>query len=410
MIVAGELLLERPGDADRPVELASGYVRIEGEVITEVARCPPPASADLGGPGCLVAPGLVDTHVHLPQFSLIGAHGLPLLEWLEEIVFPAEAQWADAAFAARAAREAAGQLLAHGSTAVCAYSTIHHEATAAAIEQLAAAGLRGVVGMTMSDRAAPDELVDDPARLLDQTADLLDRFPPGERVAAAITPRFAVSCSAELLEGAGRLAAQTPGAAVQTHLSETLDECRAVAAAFGGRGYTQVYADAGLLTPRTLLGHGVWLDPQEQQLIAQAGAVVAHCPTANAFLRAGDMRRDELVASGLRLSLGSDVGAGYERSMVRVARAMIQTASRLGDRYPTPAQAWAQITHAGADAAGLADAGRLAVGAPADLIVAKPTIDWQRGRVDPLARLLFAWDDRWLRTTLCRGAVVYAAA
>lgn len=409
MIIAGELLLERPGDTVRPVEIASGYVRVDGETITEVVRTAPPHRADLGGPGCLVAPGLVDAHLHLPQFGVVGAHGMTLLDWLGRVVLPAEAEWADTAYAHAAVKRVTKQLLSCGTTAIGAYSTIHHEATVVAIKELSAAGLRGVVGMTMSDRAAPHGLVGEAARLLDQTADLLDRFPPEGRLAAAITPRFAVSCSRALLEGAGRLASQIPEAVVQTHLSETRDECRLVAEQFDDAPYANVYADAGLLRARTLLGHGVWLDAQEQQLIARSGAAVVHCPTANAFLRSGDMRRAELADAGVTLALGSDIGAGYEVSMVRVAQSMIQSAARVGGSYPSAAEAWRQITAGNADALGLADAGRLMVGAPADLFVAKPSIDWQTGSVDPLARLLFTWDDRWLRATMCRGAVVHAA-
>ncbi|QDV78833.1 amidohydrolase family protein [Botrimarina mediterranea] len=408
MIVVGQLLLEcaeTPGAA----RLAPGYVRVEDGFIAEVVEGELPSTCDLGGPECLVSPGLIDTHLHLPQFDTIGAHGLPLLEWLMGVTFPAEARWEDAAFAAAMTERVAKQLVSVGTTTVCAYSTVHHEATVAAIETLSKAGLRGVVGQAMSDRYAPDNLVGGTKELLDQTANLLEQFPHSGRLAAAITPRFAVSCTPELLSGAGRLAAENPEVIVQTHLSETIPECQLIGELYDGSKYVDVYRAHGLVTERTLFGHGIHLDAAERAVLREAGAVIAHCPLANSFLRSGAMNRAMAINEGVRLSLGSDIGGGYERSMVRVARAMVETASALGDVYPTPADAWWQITAGNADAAGFADAGQLQPGAPADLFIAEPDLPWLESPVDPLAMILFAWDDRWVRQTLVRGEVAYRA-
>lgn len=405
MIVAGQLLLE----SDGTTRLSPGYVRVKDGAIEEVAEGEIPSNPDVGGPEFLITPGLIDTHVHLPQFDTIGAHGLPLLEWLSGVTFPGEARWADADYAVAMTGRVAEQLLAHGTTSVCAYSSVHHAATAAAIETLLSAGVRGVVGQAMSDRFAPEDLIGEPKALLDQTADLLTRFPASNRVAAAITPRFAVSCSETVLAGAGRLAAEYPEALVQTHLSETLPECQLIGELFGGKSYVEVYDDADLVTARSLFGHGIHLTDKERLRLREAGAIVAHCPTANSFLRSGAMDRHATLAAGQRISLGSDIGGGYERSMVRVARAMIETASALGDDYPSPAEAWWQITAGNADAAGFADAGRLRAGVPADLLVIKPDLPWLASAVDPLAMLVFAWNDCWVDNTLLAGRVAYAA-
>lgn len=407
MIVAGQLLLETTDDAVE-ARLSPGYVRIEEGRLTEVVEGEMPSKPDVGGPGCLVSPGLIDTHVHLPQFDTIGAHGLPLLEWLSGVTFPAEAKWADADYASGMTRRVARQLAGCGTTSICAYSSVHHQATAAAIETLTDVGIRGVVGQAMSDRFAPDDLVGTPADLLDQSRDLLARYPAGGRVAAAVTPRFAVSCTAELLAGAGRLAAEYPTALVQTHLSETRRECDFVSELFDGKSYVEAYADAGLVTDRSLFGHGIFLSEAELQTLSDAGSIIAHCPTANSFLRSGAMDRHATLSAGCQMSLGSDIGGGYERSMVRVARAMVETASALGDSYPSAAQAWWQITAGNADAARFADAGRLRVGAPADLLIAKPDLPWLESPVDPLAMLLFAWDDRWITRVFSSGEEIFA--
>jgi len=177
MIVAGQLLLTddaKPGNA----RLCPGYVRLDGAQIVEVVEGDIPRNADLGGPGAMVCPGFIDTHLHLPQFDTIGAHGLPLLEWLADVTFPAERRWEDTRYARAMTQRVVDQLLAHGTTGICAYATIHHDATLAALEVADAAGLRGVIGQTLINRNAPDYLTRSAAQLLDETANLLDRFPP----------------------------------------------------------------------------------------------------------------------------------------------------------------------------------------------------------------------------------------
>lgn len=440
MILAGQLLLPdpaRPGHA----RLSPGYLRVDGEQIVEVVECPPedfPQSLDAGGPDALITPGFIDTHLHLPQFDTIGAHGLPLLEWLDGVTFPAERRWEDADYARGMTQRVVRQLLAHGTTGICAYATVHHAATHAALEVARDAGLRGVIGQTLIERHAPDFLSRPAAQLLDETASLLDAFPADGRLAAAVTPRFAITCTAEFMANMGKLAAER-NAFIQSHLAETVPECELIDELFDGRSYVEVYGDAGLLTPRAIYGHGIYLESADQKTLAQTGAMVAHCPTANSFLRSGTMDRRSHRIRNVRMTLGSDVGGGYERSMVRVGRAMIETASSFdaarADELPAASEAWWQITTGNAEALGWADGGRLSPGASADLVVIKPDIRWQEepsrpqpgpdpkadqgahpqelpgalpgALVDPLAILMWAWDDRWIKQTLVRGQTAY---
>ena len=167
-----------------------------------------------------------------------------------------------------------------------------------------------------------------------------------------------------------------------------------------------VYEHAGLMTKNTILGHGIHLTAGDRRNIARCHASIAHCPTANSFLRSGAMDRSALVQDSVSLTLGSDIGAGYECSMVRVARAMIETAAAKSHQFPSAAQAWHQITAGNADALGWTDAGRLQAESPADLLVIDPDIPWLSGNVDPLAALLFAWDDRWIQHTIVNGNVL----
>ena len=144
------------------------------------------------------------------------------------------------------------------------------------------------------------------------------------------------------------------------------------------------------------------MDGIDRSMMAQAGAVVAHCPTANSFLRSGTMNWSAMTRDDVLLAIGSDIGAGYERSMVRVARAMIEAAAIIGDEIPDAPTAWYAITAGNADSLGWKDAGRLPVGAPADLVVIEPDLPWLESPADPLVNLMFAWDDRWITRTLLR--------
>lgn len=398
--IGGRLVLPDEGSG---IRLAPGVIRLRGPRIGAVEEDADPATADFGGPDCLVSPGFIDAHVHLPQFDSIGAEGLELLDWLDRVIFPAEARWADADFAGQMAGRVARQLLSFGTTAVAAYGTVHHEGTQAAIDAIAEAGLSGYVGQVLMDRGAPPELVRPAKHLIDEAA----RLRGCGAVSPAVTPRFAISCSDELLRGAGDLAAKT-GQFIQTHLAETVPECREVARLFDGLRYTEVYERAGLLTRRSILGHGIQLDDDDRARLARAGATIAHCPTANRFLRAGSMDLARHRAAGLPLAIGSDVAGGPDRSMVRVARAMLETARSLGNADLSSAEVWAMITRGNAGRLGLADrTGSIQPGRAADVLLIRPNLAWVSGP-DPLGAVLWGWDDRWVERVWAGGEIVYS--
>jgi len=414
MLIAGQLML--PDESgNRALRLSPGWLSIDETSGRILALGPsntcPSRTPDLGGPSSLISPGFIDTHLHLPQFDSIGADGLELLPWLECSIFPAEAKWVDADYAGHMTTRISHKLLANGTTSIAAYATVHHDATQHAITALAAAGLTGIVGQVLMDQHAPAELLRPASQLLREASQVRSHG----RIRHAITPRFAITCSDELLRGAGLLATATK-AFVQTHLSETQDECSAVRT-LHNEGYVEVYRRAGLLGPRTLLGHGIWLDDAERHIIHQSGAIIAHCPTANLFLQAGLMNLRAHERAGVRISLGSDVAGGPEIAMPRVARAMIETAKlhRMSRNesasIPSAAHAWWQITTGNADALGL-PAGRLAISAPADLVIFNPSANsaasapWQTA-VDPFGALLYTWDPRWITHTFAAGRIVY---
>lgn len=411
MLIAGHLI--QPAEPGL-VCLKPGWLRLANDRIVQLGLGDSPATPDLGGDRHIISPGFVDAHLHIPQFDSIGADGLPLLRWLEQVIFPAEARWADADFAAAMAQRVARRLLAAGTTAIAAYGAVHAQGSNAAMRELARAGLAGCFGQVLMDRPpyAPPDLCRSTSELLAEAA----AAAPVGRLQPAITPRFAVCCTNELLDGCGQLAVRT-GRVVQTHLSETLDECEVIRKLYDGAGYVEVYRRAGLLTPRTLLGHGIWLNDTDREVLCRSGAAVAHCPTANLFLQAGLMDLPAHTRAGVRICLGSDVAGGPDVCMLRVARAAIDAVKRLrmpppagaglnDRRLISPAAAWWQITAGNAQSIGLEPGhGELRTGAPADLVILRPRDDAWQTAADPIGAVLYGFDERWIEHTIVNGAV-----
>ncbi|MEM8495707.1 MAG: amidohydrolase family protein [Planctomycetota bacterium] len=408
MIVTGQLVCPQK---DRSIETHAGWVEVSDGRIAGINTDALHPNPDLGGEDCVIFPGFVDCHLHLPQFCVVGLHGLPLLDWLEATVFPAEARWSDAEHARQATANAVDQLFSCGTTAIFAFGTVHPQAVEAALSECLAKRIRSRVGLVLMDQQCPSYLSRGVAEQIEDAGRLVQEWPdatcnPSPVVAATLAPRFAVSCSQELLAGAGRIA-RSSGAFVQTHLSETEAELEVVSRLHpGSQNYTAVYEEAGLLGPRTLLGHGIWLSEEERECLRHHESVIAHCPVANSFLRSGAMDRDAYLESGMNVALGTDIGGGHHRSMVRVAQEMIATAAVLKNKPASSEEAWWQITRGNADAVGWSDVSRIEVGAEASLVVAKPDISW-REYPDPLGSLLFGWDDRWIDATLSLGETVY---
>lgn len=410
MRIAGWLMLPgQTGEGADAVRLSPGWLGVEDGHIAEVVEGELPGGCEMGGEGFVVLPGLIDAHVHLSQFGIIGAHGLGLMDWLERVTYPAELAWADSKIAQAQAEAAIDRMLGCGTTGFAAYTTVHRSGAEAAIEAARSAGVRAHIGQVLMDHGAPAGLCRPAEQLIDESAALLEAYPPGERVSAAVTPRFAPTCSAELLAAAGRLAAEH-GALIQTHLAETQQECEQVRGLFGCDSYTDVYQEAGLVTDRSVFGHGIYIEDDALSVLAGAGAAIAHCPTANRFLMSGRLNRKRALGAGVGVALGNDIGAGYEVSMVRVAREMVLTAAEVSGTVVTAAEAWHAVTAGNASALGWPDGGRIEAGCPGDLVVVEPAVGLGAGLAnDPLSAMLFGWDDRWVQATLLRGRVARRA-
>ncbi|WP_428266448.1 guanine deaminase [Haliangium sp.] len=352
--------------------LPRGELEVSAGVITALRadwdQAPSSAVDVVELPDCLVIPGLVDAHVHIPQIDVIGVASESLLDWLHQHVFPAEQACADPDVARDRARRSFRAMLAAGTTACAAFSSSHTRATEIAFEEAERAGVRALIGKVLMDRDAPAALLEPAERALADTAALIERWSgaAGGRLEVAITPRFALSCSPALLVGAGALARRT-GAAVQTHLAENTAEVEAVRQAFPEHAdYAAVYQDAGLVGPRTLLAHCIHLSDGALARLAESGAAAVHCPDSNFYLHSGRFPLDRARRAGLEVALGSDVGAGTDHSIVE--------AMKLGNyAQPTPVSPALLLylaTLGGARALGREhQIGNLAPGKRADFVV-----------------------------------------
>lgn len=320
----------------------------------------------------LVLPGFVDTHVHFPQVRIIGGIGMPLLEWLDRRALPEEARLADPSYAAAVAAEFVSGLIAAGTTSALVFGS-HF---AAACEEFFAAaeraGLRATAGLVVSDRELRADLLTDPARAEAESLALAQRWHGRGRLRYAVTPRFALSCGEELLAACGRVAAAVPGSFVTSHVNENPAEVARVRE-LTGTDYVDSYDRHGLVSARSVYAHDVHPTPGELARLAERRAVVAHCPTSNAALGSGLFPLRAHVDAGVRVALGSDVGAGAGFSLLKeglqasfVQRLLGATGWDLG-----PAHLLWLATAAGADALDL-PVGVFEVGRRFDAVRVRP--------------------------------------
>ena len=260
----------------------------------------------------LIFPGFVDAHVHYPQLPVVASYGTSLLEWLDKYTFPEEIKYGDRTYAGRRAAQFLTLILARGVTSAAVFSTIHQVAFEALQASTRDLGLNLVSGVTGMDRGAPDALSVDVAVFRDINEKAIETSLGLERFGYAITPRFAISCSDQMLDYCGQLLESDQSLLMQTHINETEDEILATSELFpNAADYPEVYASFGLLSDRSLFAHGIHNTATEYERWALSGASVVHCPTSNTCLGSGLFDADGYVSRGINVGLGSDVGGGF---------------------------------------------------------------------------------------------------
>ncbi len=267
--------------------------------------------------GKVIMPGFIDTHVHLPQLAIVGTGG-DLLTWLNTYTYPEEARFADPAYAARISKQFFDEMIANGTTTAAIYCSVHEEATDIAFSTAQAAGVRAYIGKVMMDRNSPPALQESADDSIAASLRLFEKWDGAEggRLRYVFTPRFAGSCSMDLMKRAGQLAGER-GAFVQSHLSENAGEVEWVRRLFpDSPSYSAVYDSAHLLSERCIMAHCIHLSPDEISLLAARRTNVAFCPYSNRNLHSGTMPYRTLRDAGLNISLGTDIAGGPSLSML----------------------------------------------------------------------------------------------
>lgn len=325
----------------------------------------------------MLLPGLIDTHVHLPQVRAIGGLGMPLLDWLEHRALPEEARLEDPGYAEGVSRDLLSSLVQAGTTSALVFGAHFAPAMEEFFRQADASGLRITSGLVVSDRLLGDTLHTDPDTAHAESVALAGKWHGHNRLRYAVTPRFALSASEPMLDTCQSVLREVDGALLTSHLNENTREVETVRELFGPgcRDYLDAYDRHGLLGQRSVMAHNVHPTDRELARMAETGTVAAHCPTSNAALGSGLFPMRRHVEAGVRLSLGSDVCGGTGFSLFKEGLQAYFFQQLLGaDGFPlTSAHLLWLATRAGALALGLGDqVGDFSVGKQFDAIWVRP--------------------------------------
>ena len=318
--------------------LENGYVAVEDGCVVGVSSslsslgCDEQTVTDFGD--CLLIPAMNDMHVHAPQYRNQGiAMDLELLPWLQNYTFPEEKKYADAAYAERMYRRFIRDMWRFGTMRSCVFATIHTQSTRLLMNLFREAGMGALVGKVAMNRNCPPELIESVEDMVDGYESLIAEFGNlspltsnlSPLVRPIITPRFVPSCTSEMLQACGDLAAkyQLP---VQSHLSENMAEIQWVhTLERESTSYGDAYNRYGLFgqTP-TIMAHCVWTAGEELELMKRNRVMVAHCPTSNLNIASGLAPIRTFIEEGVPVGLGSDISGGHDLSIFRMMVYAIQ--------------------------------------------------------------------------------------
>jgi 5-methylthioadenosine/S-adenosylhomocysteine deaminase len=392
------------------MDVLSGSVSVRDGRIVSVGSEPADFhDITIDAAGGYLLPGFIQTHIHLCQTIFRGyADDLVLMQWLFTRIWPMEAAHTPSSLRA-AARLACLELLRSGTTSVLTMETVHD--TEAVIEATAETGIRATIGKCMMDETtpdAPDRLREDGRRSLDASIALFRQYhgTSNGRIRIALAPRFALSCSRDLLEAVAATS-EREGALVHTHASEQREEIEMVRRATG-RGNIEYFNDVGLVSSRLNVAHCVWVDEQERALLAAAGVKVTHCPGSNLKLGSGIAPVPEMIAQGVCVSLGTD-GAACNNHLdmfgeMRLA-ATLQGIRSAPGALPAQSALW-MATRNGSRALGLeAELGSIEVGKKADLVMIDAAVPNQAPSPDPFSAVVYAARPTDVRLTMVDGEI-----
>ncbi len=322
-------------------------------------------------PYILIA-GFIDPHLHFPQVQIIGSYAPDLLTWLNTYTFVEEQKFGSTEHGARIASVFFDELIKHGTTTAAAYCSVHKQSAEVFFAESHRRNMLMIGGKVMMDRNAPVGLLDTPQSGYDDTKALIETWHGTGRQHYAISPRFAITSTPAQMEMSGALAQEHPECFVQTHLSENANEIALACELFPQcKDYTDIYAQYGLLGPKSLFGHSIHLSDREIAAMSESGSVAVFCPTSNLFLGSGLFNFEKLRNGKhpVRIGVATDIGGGTSYSMLKTLDEAFKVMQLQGQRL-TPVYSFYQTTLGNACALGLEDRiGNLSPGSDADILV-----------------------------------------
>ncbi|KAM6182658.1 guanine deaminase [Erethizon dorsatum] len=327
-------------------------------------------------------PGLVDTHIHAPQYAFAGSNvDLPLLEWLKNYTFPTEHKFQNIELAEEVYTRVVRRTLKNGTTTACYFGTIHTDASLLLAEITDKFGQRAFVGKVCMDvnnsvpeyKETTEESVRETKRFVSEI--LGKKY---SRVKPIVTPRFSLSCSETLMGELGSIA-KAQELHIQSHISETPDEVEAVRNLYPSyKNYTDVYDKNNLLTDKTVMAHGCYLSAEELDVFCERGASISHCPNSNLSLSSGFLNVLEVLKHNVKIGLGTDVAGGYSYSMLDAIRRAVMVSNvllinKVNEKSLTLKEVFRLATLGGSQALGLAnEIGNFEVGKEFDALLINP--------------------------------------
>ncbi|MEA4857694.1 amidohydrolase [Solidesulfovibrio sp.] len=403
-LVTAGLIVTQDDDRRRlpnaALAITDGRIAALGPADELARRFAPATTLDLSG--CLVLPGLINTHTHEAMTLLRGlCDDAPLATWLAEHIWPAEAK-----LTAEAVRLGTGlacaEMLASGTTCFLdAYLFADAVADAAAASGLRAVLCQGVFEIENAGFKTVEAA-------FASAAALADRLAGHDRLRAAIFPHAVYTCSAATLTRCAAFARDRQ-VLLSTHAAETAKENEDCRAANGARVIPYLHG-LGLLGPGRLLAHGVALDAADIALLAETGTAVAHCPKSNMKLASGIAPVEALRRAGVTVGLGTDGAASNNALNLFGEMGMAALLQKVATGDPTALEAQAALdmaTRDGAAALGWPELGRLAVGGPADLCALDRSRPQLAPGLDPVSDCVYAASGGEVVCTMVAGKVLY---
>jgi guanine deaminase len=376
------------------------------------------------GPNQFLIPGFVDTHIHAPQYVFTGTgYDLTLLDWLEKYTFPAESAFHSTKHALDSYSKVVSKSLNSGTTCACYFATIHRESSLVLAQTVANLGQRAYIGKVNMDQNSPEFYKESLEQSIQETVEFIQAIKTihADLITPVITPRFAPTCSAELMNRLADLAA-LHDLPIQSHLSETPSELDWVSSLFPEcKDYASVYDSCRLLTKKTVMAHCCHLSESERDLLRMKKVGISHCPSSNFCLLSGVLNVRRLLEEGHeKIGLGTDVAGGYSFSVMDSIRQAI-TASKVihlnsreqktGTYEPLSfSEAFYLATLGGAKCLGLDESiGNFAVGKKFDaLLIDVSNIDFfdHDDHLSKFEKFVYLGDDRNVKQVFVSGSRV----